>query len=201
MHQSSHRLTTLLFQYPAHYLDIVRILALHCLRAYSKEFFVVHNFKSSCMLKCTNSIQSNNKLEQTSWNQHYLLINLCLTINATGNPGCTLFNSECTISAGNTLRLGPALPCNLLVRTCFLTVMFHKVVREYMQGVVGLLMTSLLQIHRRIFEWKKNWKSVNIWQNHGHEFVTHPVLIDVAAHPVVTDVSSVYACPVQQRCN
>ena len=83
--------------------------------------------------------------------------------------------------------------------------MFHKVVREHMQGVyVGLLITSLLQIHRRIFEWKKlsqHLKSVNIWQNHGHEFVTHPVLIDVAAHPVVTDVSSVYACPVQQRCN
>jgi len=29
-------------------------------------------------------------------------------INATGNPGCTLFNLECTISAGNTLRIGPA---------------------------------------------------------------------------------------------
>ena len=46
-------------------------------------------------------------LEQTIWKQHYLLINLCLKINATGNPGCTLFNSECTISAGNTLRIGP----------------------------------------------------------------------------------------------
>ena len=32
-------------------------------------------------------------------------------INATGNPGCTLFNSECTISAKNTLRIGPAF-CN-----------------------------------------------------------------------------------------
>ena len=30
-------------------------------------------------------------------------------INATGNPGCTLFNSECTISAGNTLRIGAGL--------------------------------------------------------------------------------------------
>ena len=29
-------------------------------------------------------------------------------INATGNPGCTLFNTECTISAGNTLRIGTA---------------------------------------------------------------------------------------------
>jgi len=28
-------------------------------------------------------------------------------INATRNPGCTLFNSECTISAKNTLRIGP----------------------------------------------------------------------------------------------
>jgi len=37
-----------------------------------------------------------------------MLINLCIKINATGNPGCTLFNSECTISAGNTLRIGPA---------------------------------------------------------------------------------------------
>ena len=55
---------------------------------------------------CTNSIQSNDKLEQTSSKQHYLLINLCLKINATGNPECTLFNSECTISAGNTLRIG-----------------------------------------------------------------------------------------------
>ena len=36
-----------------------------------------------------------------------MLINLCLKINATGNPGCTLLNSECTISAGNTLRIGP----------------------------------------------------------------------------------------------
>jgi len=66
----------------------------------------VHNFKSSCMMYCTNSIQSNDKLEQTSSKQHYLLINLCLKINATGNPECTLFNSECTISAGNTLRIG-----------------------------------------------------------------------------------------------
>jgi len=30
-------------------------------------------------------------------------------MHATGNPGCTLFNSECTISAGNTLRIGPGL--------------------------------------------------------------------------------------------
>jgi len=35
-------------------------------RAYSKEFFGVHSFKSSCVMYCTNSIQSNNKLEQTS---------------------------------------------------------------------------------------------------------------------------------------
>ena len=38
---------------------------------------------------------------------------MCLKINATGNPGCTLFNSECTINAKNTLRTGPALPFKL----------------------------------------------------------------------------------------
>ena len=27
-------------------------------------------------------------------------------INATGNPGCTLFNLKCTISAKNALRIG-----------------------------------------------------------------------------------------------
>ena len=32
-------------------------------------------------------------------------------INATGNPRCTLFNSECTISAGNTLRIGAGNEC------------------------------------------------------------------------------------------
>ena len=36
-----------------------------------------------------------------------MLINLCLKINATINPGCTLFNLECTFSAKNTLRIDP----------------------------------------------------------------------------------------------
>ena len=41
-------------------------------------------------------------------------------INATGNPGCTLFNSECTISAGNTLRIGAGSWSNeFLVNFCY----------------------------------------------------------------------------------
>ena len=35
-------------------------------------------------------------------------------INATGNPGCTLFNSECTISAKNTLRIGTDIAGRLI---------------------------------------------------------------------------------------
>jgi len=40
-----------------------------------------------------------------------------------------------------------------------------------MQGVVGFLITSLLQIYQGIFHAKKLWKSVKIWQNYGREFV------------------------------
>ena len=49
--------------------------------------------------------------------------------------------------------------------------MFHKVVWQHMQGVVGCLIRTLLQIYQRILQWKKLWKSVKIWQNCGHEFV------------------------------
>jgi len=37
-------------------------------------------------------------------------------IKATGNPGCTLFNSECTISAENTLRIGAGISLSNPVR-------------------------------------------------------------------------------------
>jgi len=33
-----------------------------------------------------------------------------------------------------------------------LTLLFHKVVWQHMQGVVGFLMTSLLQIYQEIFQ-------------------------------------------------
>jgi len=39
--------------------------------------------------------------------------------------------------------------------------MFHQVARQHMQGVVGSLITALLQIYY------KNRKSVKIWQNCG----------------------------------
>jgi len=32
--------------------------------------------------------------------------------------------------------------------------MFYKVVRQHMQGVVGSLLTTLLQIYRGIFQWE-----------------------------------------------
>jgi len=49
--------------------------------------------------------------------------------------------------------------------------MIQKVVWQQMGGEVGLLITSLLQINRGIFQWKQFLKSVKIWQNYGHEFV------------------------------
>jgi len=33
--------------------------------------------------------------------------------------------------------------------------MFHKVVWQHLQGVLGFLITSLLQIYEGIFQWKK----------------------------------------------
>ena len=65
------------------------------------------------------------------------------------------------------LKYVATLSCNLSLIACFLAWMFHKVVWQHMQGV---LMTTLLQIYQRIFQWKK-WKSVKIWENYGHGFV------------------------------
>jgi len=49
------------------------------------------------------------------------------------------------------LKYVATLPCNLSVTACFLTLMFHKVVRQQMEGVVEFLITSLLQIYNKIF--------------------------------------------------
>jgi len=51
-----------------------------------------------------------------------------------------------------------ALPCNLSLTACFLTLMFHKVLWQRMQGMVGFLITSLLQI----YQVKKLCKSAKI---------------------------------------
>ena len=50
------------------------------------------------------------------------------------------------------LKYVATLPCNLLLIACFLTLMFHKVVWQNMQEVVGLLVTTLQQIYHRIFQ-------------------------------------------------
>ena len=39
------------------------------------------------------------------------------------------------------------LPCNLSLMACILTIKFHKVVWQHMQGVVGFLITTLLQMY------------------------------------------------------
>ena len=47
------------------------------------------------------------------------------------------------------------LPCNLSFIACFLTLVFHKVVWQHMQGAVGFLINSLLQIYQVICLLKK----------------------------------------------
>jgi len=43
-------------------------------------------------------------------------------------------------------KYAASLHCNLSLVACFLTLMFHKVVWQHMQGVVGFLITNLVQI-------------------------------------------------------
>ena len=47
------------------------------------------------------------------------------------------------------------LPCNLSFIACFLTLVFHKVVWQHMQDLLGFLMTTLLQITTESFSEKK----------------------------------------------
>jgi len=49
------------------------------------------------------------------------------------------------------LKYVATLPCNLSLTACFQTLMFQKVERQQMQGVVEFLITSLLQIYHKIF--------------------------------------------------
>jgi len=50
------------------------------------------------------------------------------------------------------LKYVSTLPCNLSLITCLMTLMFHKVVWQHMQRVLGFLITTLLQICHRIFQ-------------------------------------------------
>ena len=42
---------------------------------------------------------------------------------------------------------------------------------QHMQGVMGFLITSLLQIYLGIFQWKNLVDRLILWQNCGHQFV------------------------------
>jgi len=45
------------------------------------------------------------------------------------------------------------LPYKSPLSACFLALMFHKVDWQHMQGVVGPIMTTFLQIYNRIYQW------------------------------------------------
>ena len=64
-------------------------------------------------------------------------------INATGNPGCTLFNSECTISAKNTLRIGP--DCRLVTKITVSHYVFCEVHTETYKHVVSTCVKHVLR--------------------------------------------------------
>jgi len=70
------------------------------------------------------------------------------------------------------LKYFATLPCNFSLIACFLASMFHKAVWQNMQSVVRLLIILLRWklTKESIFQWKKNCKSVKIWQYYGHEF-------------------------------
>jgi len=59
--------------------------------------------------------------------------------------------------------------------------MFHKLVLQHMQDVMGPRITTLLQIYYRKqnVPVKEFWRSVKIWQNYGHKFS-----VQFLAHPV-----------------
>jgi len=48
------------------------------------------------------------------------------------------------------LKYVATLPCNVSLIPCFLTLMFHKVVWQHVLGMMGFLVTILLQIYQRI---------------------------------------------------
>ena len=50
------------------------------------------------------------------------------------------------------LKCVATLPCNLSLIACVLTLIFRKVARQRMQGVVGFLVTTLLQIYQTVFQ-------------------------------------------------
>jgi len=68
------------------------------------------------------------------------------------------------------------LPCNLSLIACFLTWMFHKVVWQHMQGVVGFVITILLQIYLRISKWKSYENRLRFDSDTGNESVPKTII-------------------------
>jgi len=74
--------------------------------------------------------------------------------------------------------------CNLSLIACFLALMFHKVVWQHVQDVVGFLINQFTA-NLPGFPLRKKWKSVKIWQNYSHEFVAS--LFGVVSWDLVKD--------------
>jgi len=81
------------------------------------------------------------------------------------------------------LTLPPHLQLNYLLIfsliASFLALIFHEVVWQYMQGMVGSLITTLLHIYQRILQWKDFENRLRFdWimaMSLMRSFLTHPV--------------------------
>jgi len=113
---------------------------------------------------------------QSAWNNHVLACNFAKYLPIlffTGRLSNKPFLIWLLTTPPSHLKYIASLPCNLWLIACYLTLMFHKIVWQHTRIFNNQL------IYERIFQWK-NWTSVKISQNYGHEFVvslflTHPV--------------------------
>ena len=69
-------------------------------------------------------------------------------------PPCSLCNfakhspvKNFSLASPSHLKYVATLPCKLSLIACFLTLIFYKVVWQHVLGVVGFLITVLLQIY------------------------------------------------------
>jgi len=82
------------------------------------------------------------------------------------NPAVFTSNVQCVrLAAGRRTIKMCCYRSRLVFSCCFKTLTFHKVVQRHTWGVVGSLVTVLLQMISWFWQWNNFWKSVNIWRS------------------------------------
>jgi len=75
----------------------------------------------------------------------------------------------CLFTTPPHLKYVTTFPSNLSLIACFLILMFHEVVWQHMQGLVGLLITTLLQINLGKRLWLDRIMAKSLWPH----FLSH----------------------------